>query len=604
MPGLHLVVDWRGRIARRRPEILAALDGVRHSDTYGTSILLEDDFLLLAQSGYAEYPVACHEVNGVRVIVEGRLYGLAASERAAQLAALVAGVFDDPDARWERVRDWLLAVDGDFVAVLLQPATGEIAIVNDMFGRLPLYLQRSAAGLVVSREFRFLTRLADRIEFDRLALAQSLLLGFPLGERTLVERVERLPPGTLGRCNPRRREVRLERLHHLSLEAKPFASVPLPEHAANLVERLSAACAARRDAGAVVLSLSGGFDARAVGACLVRHGIPFQCATFVDHVGNADADAPIARQIAALFEAPWDLIRLGPPRPRDVLALLRMKSGMNPLGMAFLLPFLAAVRDHAPRPAQLVTGEMGTFTLTDPSPPRVPATASDLVSQVMAENHRFSLAEAAALTRIAPGDLADMLAQHVLRYPEDDYGQKYAHFRMCERAFNWHGEAEDRNRCYVWTTSPFYAPRFFQAAIGGPDAHKTRYRLYRELLVRLSPTVAAIPHAGLGVAVTAPSFETASRVAALIGADSRAREALVHRLAPADVYGPDSTVVRCLRQQVATCEPLADYLSPSVLARVVDASAHHTRAQLDQLFTITSAIEDLATGSTVLERRL
>jgi hypothetical protein len=63
-------------------------------------------------------------------------------------------------------------------------------------------------------------------------------------------------------------------------------------------------------------------------------------------------------------------------------------------------------------------------------------------------------------------------------------------------------------------------------------------------------------------------------------------------------------VVRCLRQQVAACGPLADYLSPTVLARVVDASAQHTRAQLDQLFTVTSIIEDLATGSTVLEQRL
>jgi asparagine synthase (glutamine-hydrolysing) len=605
MPGLHLVVDWRRGVAERRPAILAALDGVRHSDAYDTRVLVEDDIFLLARSGYAEYPVECFEVNGVRVVLEGRLYGVSEAARAGQIGELAERVFEDSAAQRERLREWLLAADGDFLIVLLQRATGEIAVLNDMFGRLPVYHRRSPAGLVASRELRFSTRLADRLAFDRLALAQSLLLGFALGERTLVEGLERLPPGTLLRCSPRRQEVRLERLHRVTLQPKPHAGRTLSEHATHLVDLFAEACRARRDAGAeLVLSLSGGFDSRAVGACLVRQGTPFRCATFLDHVGTAAPDVPIARQLAALFAAPWDLFRLGPPRPHDVLTLLRMKSGLNPLGMAFLLPFLHAVRETASRPVQMITGEMGTFTLTDPRPPRVPATARDLLEEVMAENRRFSLADAAALTGIAPGDLADTLERHVAGYPEEDYRQKYAHFRMCERAFNWQGEAEDRNRCYFWTTSPFYAPRFFRAAIGGPDEHKARYRLYRDLLVRLSPAAAAIPHAGLGVAVTAPSFETASRVATLLGADRRSRETLIRRLGHADGYGPDSTVVRCLRQQVAACEPLAGYLSLAAVARVVDASAHHTRAELDQLFTVTSTIEDLTTGTTALERRL
>lgn len=57
MPGLHLVADWRRGLAHRRPAVLAALDGVRHSDAYETSVLVEDDALLLARSGYVEYPV-------------------------------------------------------------------------------------------------------------------------------------------------------------------------------------------------------------------------------------------------------------------------------------------------------------------------------------------------------------------------------------------------------------------------------------------------------------------------------------------------------------------------------------------------------------------
>jgi asparagine synthase (glutamine-hydrolysing) len=330
--------------------------------------------------------------------------------------------------------------------------------------------------------------------------------------------------------------------------------------------------------------------------------MPFRCATFLDHAGNAAPDVPIARQLAALFDVPWDCYRLGPPHPRDVVKLLRMKSGMNPLGMAFLLPFLEAVRKSAATPVQLITGEMGTFTLPDPRPARRFTGPRDLVDHVIIENHRLPLDDVASLTGIAAGDLVADLERHVLAYPENDCRQKYVHFRVCERAFNWHGEAEDRNRCYFWTTSPFYGSRFFRAAMGCPDEQKARYGLYRDFLHRLSPAAAGIPHAGLGVAISSRSFTTVSGIAALLGARPAAREALARRLGRADGYGPDTAVVRCLRRQLATCEALADYLSPAALARVVDASPRYTREQLDDLLTVTSIIEDLTTGATTLER--
>jgi asparagine synthase (glutamine-hydrolysing) len=604
MPGLHFVADWRGRIAGRRSAIRASLDALRHSDAYVTSVLAEDDFHLLARSGYGEYPVARYETNGVVVFLEGRLYGLTEADRDAKLEQLVALTFDGvPDH--DRLREWLLSVDGDFVAFLLQPGTGEIRILNDVFGRLPVYHCQSGSGLVVSRELRFATRLLDRIAFDRLALAQSLWLGYPLGERTLIDGLERLPPGSLIRSNTRRGGTRLERLHCLNLEPKAHARIALPENAAHLVELFSTACEARRDPGtASVLSLSGGFDSRAVGASLARLDIPFRCATYLDHAGNAAPDVPIAQQLAALFAVPWDLHRLGPPGSRDVVQLLRMKSGMNPLGMAYLLPFLEAVRRSAPGPIALITGEMGTGTMKDLRPARVIGTPRDLVAYIDAESHRLPLEDVASVTGIPAGDLAAELERHVIAYPESDCAQKYAHFFVRERLFNWHGEADDRNRCYLWTTSPFHGSRFFQAAIACPDEQKAHYRLYREILTRLSPAAAAIPHAGLGAAITSRRFETVSRVAALLGARPQSREALALRLGFVDGYGQGSTVVRCLRQQMATCGPLAEYLVPVSLARIVDASARYTREQFDYLFTITSIIEDLTTGTTTLERQL
>ena len=603
MPGLHLICDWSGNARGRRASIDLALGSLLHDERYRATTLVDDPTSYLAHTGYPAYPVQAYQLGEVSAYLEGRLYGVASQTLASRLRQLADLAFGQHPERDDRLREWLRASDGDYLVVLVHQPSGAVRIVNDSLGRLPLYLHQTGSGVIVSRELRLVARLMERVEFDRVAIANTLLCGYQLGSRTWLQSVQRVPPATLLAIDPASRSVQQTRLRELNLEPKPHAARSLEENAAQLATLFLAACAARYQAdGDNVLSLSGGFDSRAVGAGLWKLGLPFRCLTYADQAGNAERDIPIARQVAQLAGAPWSLTPLGSPTRRDALKLLRMKNGLNTLSMSYLLPFLAEIRAGSGGEVRFFSGEMGNFTLPDLRPARTFATESELAQHLLHQYQTFPLAQVSALTGLDGAELSSDLEGLLVAYPEQELGQKYVHFLVEERALTWHSEAEDRNRCFFWGVAPFAAIEFFEYALGCPDRQKATYDLYRELLQALVPAVAEIEHAGLGVAMTSPRFRSVAKAAALVSANPGWRA----RFAPGSGfrhgYAEQSLVVQGLRQQIERCQVLAEYLHPSAVTTLLDRPETCTVEQLDTLFTVASIVEDLATGSSVLER--
>lgn len=343
MPGFSFIYDSAGNVTRHEGAVVAALDALLHDQHYAVRLISKDDHHHLASTGYPEYPIESFHEGHVVIHVEGCVYGSTRESRAAKLRELASFVFD-PDEDGTRVIEWLLGMDGEFVLFLLDTKSGDVVVLNDLFGRLPLYWYRTDDTLVVTRELRFAARLMERLRFNRMAIAQYLLIGYPVGERTLLDGVNRMAPAARIRIGGRDPSIRVDRLHRPNYEVKRRASAGREGNASELVRLFCDACAARGVTEVQhVLSLSGGFDSRAVAAGFQQAGVRFRAVTYLDHVGNAAADVPVARRVAALFGVPWELFTLAAPTRRDVLKLLRLKNGMNPLGMSFLLPFLEDV---------------------------------------------------------------------------------------------------------------------------------------------------------------------------------------------------------------------------------------------------------------------
>lgn len=603
MPGMSFICDLRSGLRCDQVAILRAMESLIHDERYERHEWLNDDAYYLGYTAYREYPIDSFEIGDVVIYLEGRLYGknLTADNRA--LHELTDLVFNPDDGVQARGAEWLRKTDGDFVAFMFHKKTRDIVIINDIFGRLPLYCYQTTDKLIVSRELRFIAHLMDRKRFDRMALAQHLLIGYPLGKRTLLENVDRLPPATCIRINGSRAQIHVDQLHQFNCESKADSQDTVTDNAHELVVLFSRSCAARAAPDAKnLISLSGGFDSRAIAACFHKFGIPFRAATFLDPAGRAAQDVPIAQQVASLFDAEWELLPLDHPVARDTLKLLRMKTGMNPLYMSFLLPFLDQIRTAWGSDVVFLSGELGDRVLPDRRPSGNFESVEETVDSIVSQELKFPLDIVAALTGLKPTDIVGELRGHVSSYPEQDWAQKYVHFVTYERVFKWLCEGEDRNRCYFWSATPYSGIEFFNFAMRCPDEQKSYYGLYREFLLELSPVAAAIEHAGTGAAVTSNRFKTVRKALKFLQERPDVRGQLQTVIGPSQGHDHDAMTLACLRQQMMDGGAIFEYLSPAPLKTIVEQYRNYTKEAIDLLFTITATVEDLLTSKSVLER--
>ncbi len=602
MPGMSFIYDLRSGLRCDQAAILRAMESLIHDERYERHEWLNDDVCYLGHTAYREYPIDSFEIGDVVIYLEGRLYGKHPTTDDTTLRELADAGFATDGAQ-SRMVEWLRKTDGDFVAFMVHKKSREIVIVNDILGRLPLYCYQTTHKLIVSRELRFIAHLMEHKRFDKMALAQHLLIGYPLGKRTLLENVERIPPATCIRISTTRSQIHVDQLYRFNCQCKDAGETSLKDNAHELVRLFSESCAARAMPGAQnVISLSGGFDSRAIAACFHKVGIHFRAATFLDPNRRAESDVAIAQQVASLFDAEWELLPLDHPAPRDTLKLLRMKTGMNPLYMSFLLPFLDQIRTSWGSDLVFISGEIGDRVLPDRRPSNNFEGVEEAVDFIMKQELKFPLDIVGALTGLKPIDIVDELQHHVSSYPEEDWAQKYVHFATYERVFKWLCEGEDRNRSYFWNATPYSGIEFFNFAMRCPDEQKSYYGLYREFLLELSATAAAIEHAGTGAAITSDRFKTARKALKFLQERSDLRQQLQTVIAPSQGHDYDAMTLACLRQQMRDGDAIFEYLSPAPLKTIVDQYKNYTKEAIDLLFTITAPIEDLLTSKSVLER--
>lgn len=571
-----------------------SLANLLHTERYEATVFYDDESRLIGSTGYPEYPVRTFENDEYWVCLEGRVYDRSGEELRSDLISLAGSAFDGD---LDRVTDWLLDRDGDFLLTAVEQSTGDVAFLDDVLGRLPTYYRVEDDHLTVSREVRFIAEHVDSPTIDREAVAQYLLLGYPLGDRTLLEGVSRLPPATLLRISPESGDVRMDRLHRFDFDRADHEGRSIDRNADELVERFVEACRQRADRGGTpVVSLSGGLDSRSVLAGLATAGIDCEAATMESDEYVPRSDVTVANQLAAALDVDWRTYQLRAPTGDDLNALLKTKNGLNPLGMGHILGFFEQLAtDHGPDLTYL-TGDGGDKVLPDLTPPKSLDSDAELAEYVVAEHGIFPLADVAELTGISRGDLLGMVRRRLRTYPESTPAGTYVHFLTHERAMNHLFEGEDRNRFYFWSATPFYALPVFTYAMNCPNEQKSTYRFYREFLRRLSPAAARIDRADYGVPPTSRRHALAVKGKQLLARYPRLFERVkpivktVLGLETDSRLDPESR--RCMRTQLERCEEIDDVLSRAATDEILESETTYDISQIYTLFTLTSYVED------------
>ncbi len=183
--------------------------------------------------------------------------------------------------------------DGAFTGVFLDEARRVLVVATDCLGMQPLYIRHADGELILVSETKALAG-----EPDLAAWGAFISIGHPIGERSLMQGLARVPAGSLLIYDLARRR----------LDIRSCWQWPGPSDAWRDFDFLSAlerdirAYAAYGDPGTVLLS--GGFDSRLLLFLLKRAGIPTDALIIAHEDEHGDADGRLAEAIAKVAAVP------------------------------------------------------------------------------------------------------------------------------------------------------------------------------------------------------------------------------------------------------------------------------------------------------------
>jgi len=472
MPGL---LFYTNPDADRLEKALASLPVM---EEYTLQRIVQNDLLFLGFYAYASYPVMVIEAAGALILLEGKVYNQTEKQLKTRLETMAASQ-NGSDSSLEQ---WVRSLDGEFVGVICYPETGKVLVFNDALGRLPLYAGELSGKIVISRDVSFIKALMHNSHPDKAAVALTLLLGYAPGGKTLWEAIRRLEPATVFRIDPGKHNPYQKSSFAIDFSHSEIRLADQQDHIFHLLEK---GLSDRLNAGSNVgLSLSGGLDSRLLAGMLARMDREIPTLTYADAEATAVADLAAVDQIVSQLqiEKNHERLQLSLPDEMQFDKLNGLKQGLNYLGMAFILPFLDRFRQ---RDLWQLTGDGGDKLLADLRPLRKLHTHHQLIEYLLRNHTIMPLSLVAEMSGFSKEDLRDLLLQMLQSYEVTNENERYMSFLIRERAMTWLFEGEDRNRCYAWSTTPYYSPDLFKACLHYPMEGKRNGNLFLAFFERL-----------------------------------------------------------------------------------------------------------------------
>ncbi|MBN1124110.1 MAG: hypothetical protein JXA82_03820 [Sedimentisphaerales bacterium] len=625
MPGTCLACNLRESLGSVKDSFKQALHASAVEE-YSDQILLESDQYILGQAAYAGYPVHSVNLGSYQLVLEGRIYNKTETVLHEELIGLADDLFGDGHHAEQKLADWLLTADGEFVVYLIHKPTRQMILFNDIFSRLPWYYSRQGDLILVGRNLEYMTAMLGEFHFDRMAIAQYLLCLCGLGPRTLIEGVDRLGPASLLRIDLSEGTISSKTIYEWNFEEKEHKDKSLEENAAQTARLFSKGCRNRvEQEKSLVLSLSGGLDSRLIAAALSHEKIPFQTVTWQDHRGKTSLDMEVAEQVAKTLGIPWNPYRLKPTIGKYVLSLLHRKPGQVPLITARSLQHYENIQQIVGSDFLLFTGLAGDRITCDLRPGWSVTTLDEAIDYILQKERGqlgrgdFDIETIASITGLSVDAIRGELKARLESYPEKDPAQKVVHYVIYEQTFKRYFEADDRPRSQFWAMSPFWSTAFFHYIYNCPDEQKAGWKLYHAVLGQLAPALCDIPRVmnwrkkGIPI-LTEPSLSIRIGQAAWNTIRTALRPAKIvyksikRTLVPPPIpvtppaFEHPAELLQCMTEQITSCKRIGQIMSTETIRKILTDPGKHNLGAMGLLFTVISGIEYLSEHHSTIEK--
>lgn len=477
-----------------------------HYPTYRDTVIFEDSRVHIGTTAYEKYPIVCYDDLEMLIIIEGMIYNIGDDDIKNRLKNISRKAWRGPLFK-DTISNFLNEADGEFIVVILDKRTRNLCIFNDALGRLPLFWFMDENALTVSREIKFINYLVGSTSFNRYSILEYLLYGFTLGERTLINGVERLLPATIleydGETHTITKAQALPTCFDLEYSIK--------ESSTDAVERLRQAFieglryrVEKCDSKKVLLSLSGGLDSRAALAGLDICSVKPDCITYDTDPQNVK-ELEYTQKIADLFDVSLDYLAPSQDMDRnDCSRFVALCDGSQSIGLSNVASIIERISMNMEHNAIWYAGLYGGELLRYLNVTSGLSSDNDLVQFLLntPDQYRYDPEKICAMTQFSKDEIEQHLMSHVATYSENNPYSKYIHFKF-EKDYKWAGIGEDRNRLFFWTVAPFYSRSFFKTSYTIEERKKDTL-LFRNFLYSLDPRTCDIAYYNIGMQLNNP----------------------------------------------------------------------------------------------------
>ncbi|TSA28018.1 MAG: hypothetical protein D4R67_05005 [Bacteroidetes bacterium] len=442
--------------------------------------------LRIAVVTYAGYPVRYFSDDRFEYFLEGRIYNLS-DQQEEQRIKEIPKVFQGNCIPGDRLYALLNSDDAEFFLCIVDRLSRQWMLVGDSLSRLPVYSCQNKNWALYLRDLAIKRALIPD-EPDQVGVAETLYFGYPLSDRTIYRYTHRLMPAFYiledihGRKTGTWKQYNFENYH---TERDPRII------AGKARELFLNACTLRlRSYEERKLSLSGGLDSRVIGSALRTLKLTFRIDSYLDPWNNALQDLQVAKKIADTWEKKLNVVEIKRSSGEFEDMLIKMKSGMNSLGMSFILEFFTRISGPG---MVYITGDGGDKVLPDLTWDMQGKNVYQLASFIL-KKHIIIVPEIVAKdtrTEMIRNSLVELLEAS----PEKSMEGKYIRFLIMGRGVKWLFEGEDRNRCFFPSITPYYSTPLFDYLMAIDPAVKKNYQLYHRFISVVSPETLRIDNA-------------------------------------------------------------------------------------------------------------
>jgi len=612
MPGINLLCDFEQRALITKSLYLETLNEITCDVDYSSEIFQENDNLILSYTKYQRYPVNSFENDRFKIILEGRIYNKQGSELEEHLFAIADLALKEGGYCKQEIAEWLLGSDGEFNVFIIDKTSGNIRIINDVLGRLPIYYFISDNQFILSRHQGFVTAVSQQRQCDRLGLAELLLFNHCMGKRTLVEGVCCLSPASVVSIDFKNRKTDIETVYEFDFEQMKQDGASSAGDIEKLISLFSEGLKDRAkisDGQTNVLSLSGGLDSRLVAGLFDYCKIPFSAMTYIDPQERLAKEAQVSGMVAQLVKTERKTVEISKLKGVGILRMLKLKSGICPISKGFIFDYYSSIKQMLGDGTVLFGGNGGNNLLEDTRPVKTINCIEDFADHKQRKEGLFSYEEVALLTGVSRDEIIHEIRDLTDSYPERTWQQKWVHLYFYCRTFRRWNDGEDRNRSFSWATSPFWSVNFFRYIMSWPDRDKQHHRIHQRLLSSICPALDNVVNANTDDLLSAESSLTKRSLKWLWKLPNpirfiykRSRKSLLS--SGKSIFMHDESLLRCMKSQLDNSDAVKSYLSDSVIHDIIANGNKYSRAKMAALFTAMSMSEYVVTGSSSLEQYL